>query len=85
MLRRFLRARDQDIEKASAMFLKYLKWRHSFIPKGSFSESDIPNELAQNKMFIQGSDKVGRPITVAFGGKHYPNKKGGIDEFKRMF
>lgn len=85
MLRRFLRARDQDIEKASAMFLKYLKWRHSFIPKGSFSESDIPNELAQNKMFIQGSDKVGRPITVVFGGKHYPNKKGGIDEFKRMF
>jgi hypothetical protein len=80
-LRRFLRARDLDIEKASAMFLKYLKWRHSFIPENSFSASDIPNELAQNKMFLQGYDKRGRPITVAFGGKHCPNKKG-IEEFK---
>ncbi|KAL0357679.1 UNVERIFIED_CONTAM: SEC14 cytosolic factor [Sesamum calycinum] len=34
MIRRFLRARDLDVEKASAMLLKYLKWRKEFVPNG---------------------------------------------------
>lgn len=84
MLRRFLRARDQDIDKASAMFLKYLTWKRSFVPKGYISEQEIPNEIAQNKQFMQGSDKQGRPITVLLGSKHFYNKKGGVDELKRM-
>ncbi|CAK9185377.1 unnamed protein product [Ilex paraguariensis] len=84
MIRRFLRARDLDIEKASTMFLKYLKWKRTFIPNESISTSEIPNDLAQNKMFMQGMDKKGRPITVAFGGRHFHNK-GGLDEFQRMF
>ncbi|CAN1317912.1 Phosphatidylinositol transfer protein 3 [Linum perenne] len=62
MLRRFLRARDMDVEKASTMFLKYLKWKHSFLP----------------------NDRTGRPICVAFGGRHFQNKlSGGVDEWKR--
>ncbi|XP_071689391.1 sec14 cytosolic factor-like [Rutidosis leptorrhynchoides] len=81
--RRFLRARDLDINKASAMFLKYLKWRKTFLPNGSISESEISTDLAQNKLFMQGTDKSGRLITVVFGGKHYPNKAGGVEEFKR--
>lgn len=84
MLRRFLRARDQDIDKASAMFLKYLTWKRSFVPKGYISEQEIPNEIAQNKQFMQGSDKQGRPITVLLGSKHFYNKKGGVDELKRF-
>ncbi|KAL1809826.1 hypothetical protein ACET3Z_026816 [Daucus carota] len=85
-LRRFLRARDQDIEKASAMFVKYLKWKQTFIPKGSVSESEISNHLAQNKQFLQGVDKQGRPITVLFGGRHLPKKipDGGVEELKRF-
>ncbi|KAF5192735.1 Phosphatidylinositol transfer protein [Thalictrum thalictroides] len=84
-LRRFLRARDLNVDKASAMFLKYLKWKRTFIPNGFISESEISNELAQKKMFLQGHDKEGRPIGVAFGAKHFPNKaKGGLDEFKRF-
>ena len=35
-------------------------------------------------MFMQGSDKQGRVIAVAFAGRHFPIK-GGLDEFKRMF
>ncbi|XP_061337663.1 uncharacterized protein LOC133284618 [Gastrolobium bilobum] len=81
MIRRFLRARDLDVDKASAMFLKYLKWRHSFVPNGSISPSEIPDELAHGKMFVQGHDKKGRPITVAFAAKHFQNKDG--DAFKR--
>lgn len=83
-LRRFLRARDLDVEKGSAMFLKYMKWRRSFVPNGFISPSEIPDELAQGKMFVQGLDKKGRPITVAFAAKHFQNKEGG-DPFKSMF
>ncbi|KAL7161964.1 hypothetical protein ACSBR2_042442 [Camellia fascicularis] len=82
MIRRFLRARNLDIEKASAMFLKYLKWRRTFVPNGFISALEIQHDLAQNKMFLQGMDKKGRPITVAFGGRHFHNK-GGLEEFKR--
>ena len=82
-LRRFLRARDLDIEKGSNMFLKYLKWRRSFIPNGSISPSEIPNEIAQNKMFLQGFDKKGQPIAVSFGARHFQNKRNP-EESKRM-
>ncbi|ESW31945.1 hypothetical protein PHAVU_002G281200 [Phaseolus vulgaris] len=82
-IRRFLRARDLDLDKASTMFLKYLKWKHSFVPNG-VSVSDVPNEVAQDKAFIQGHDKIGRPILIVFGKKHFQNKHGGLDEFKRF-
>lgn len=82
-LRRFLRARDLDIEKASAMFLKYLKWKKTAVPNGFISETDIQNELAQTKVFMQGRDKAGRPIGVVFGAKHFYSRRE-MDEFKRL-
>lgn len=81
MIRRFLRARDLDIEKASALFLKYLNWRREFVPNGTISPSEIPNDIAHNKLFMQGQDKLGRPIVVVFGGRHYQTS---LEEFKRM-
>ncbi|XP_008813445.2 SEC14 cytosolic factor [Phoenix dactylifera] len=83
MLRRFLRARDLDIEKASAMFLKYLKWRQGAVPNGFISEAEVQNELIQKKLFLQGFDKMGRPIVVGFAARHYYSKRD-IDEFKRL-
>ncbi|KAL1809827.1 hypothetical protein ACET3Z_026817 [Daucus carota] len=83
-LRRFLRARDHDIEKASTMFLKYQEWKRSFIPNGHISVNEIQNEISQKKQFMQGFDKQGRPITVLVGCKHFQNKKGGVDELKRF-
>jgi hypothetical protein len=83
-IRRFLRARELNINKASALFLKFLKWRRTFVPNASISASEVPNEIAQNKMFLQGLDKEGRPIVVVLGARHFQNK-GGIEEFKRMF
>lgn len=83
-LRRFLRARDHDVEKGSTMLLKYLAWKRSFIPNGHISVHEIKNEIAQNKQFMQGFDKQGRPITVILGCKHFQNKKGGVDELKRF-
>ena len=72
IIRRFLRARDLDIGRACAMFLKYLKWRRTSVPNGFISASEIQNEIEQNKMFMQGLDKQGRPITVLFAGRHFP-------------
>ncbi|XP_009803039.1 uncharacterized protein LOC107821881 [Nicotiana tabacum] len=83
-IRRFLRARDMDVDKASAMLLKCLKWRKNIAPNGSISPSEIPNQIAHNKMFMQGVDKQGHPIAVVLGGRHFQNKLGGPDEFKRF-
>lgn len=82
MIRRFLRARELDIEKGSSLLLKYLNWRREFVPNGSISPSEIPNDLAQNKLFMQGVDKMGRPIVLVFGGRHRPSQ-GSLEEFKR--
>ena len=79
-LRRFLRARDMDIEKASNMYLKYRSWRRSFIPNGWVSEAEIATDLAHNKLFMQGHDRTGRPIVVVFGARH---KQAKLDDFKR--
>ncbi|CAK9144414.1 unnamed protein product [Ilex paraguariensis] len=81
MIRRFLRARDLDIEKASDLFLKYLSWRREYVPAGSISPSEIPNDLAHQKIHMQGVDKMGRPIVVCFGSRH---KQTSLEEFKRM-
>nr|XP_034897929.1 LOW QUALITY PROTEIN: sec14 cytosolic factor-like [Populus alba] len=83
-IRRFLRARDLDTGKASSMLLRYLKWRREFVPNGSVSPLETPNEVAQNKMFLQGSDaRKGRPVTVILGARHVQSK-GGLEEFKRF-
>ncbi|EOY22667.1 Sec14p-like phosphatidylinositol transfer family protein, putative isoform 3 [Theobroma cacao] len=81
--RRFLRARDLDVEKASAMFLKYLNWRRNFVPNGSISPSEVAQEIEQNKMFLQGSDKKGQLIAVVLAARHFQHK-GGVEEFKRQ-
>ncbi|XVF49502.1 hypothetical protein PTKIN_Ptkin04bG0018100 [Pterospermum kingtungense] len=81
--RRFLRARDLDEEKASAMFLKYQKWRRNFVPNGSISPSEVAHEIQQNKIFLQGSEKKGRPISVVLAARHFQHK-GGVEEFKRF-
>ncbi|XP_031477406.1 uncharacterized protein LOC116248640 [Nymphaea colorata] len=82
-LRRFLRARDLNVDKAAALFLKFLRWRREFVPKGSISESEILNEIAKEKMFGQGFDKKGRPISVVIGARHTCFNRD-IDEFKRF-
>ncbi|XP_030496378.2 uncharacterized protein LOC115712261 [Cannabis sativa] len=83
MIRRFLRARDMDVEKASQMFLKYLSWRHSFMPPngGCFTNSDVATDIAHNKVFMQGHDKQGRPLLLVYGGRH---KQHNPDHLKRF-
>ncbi|KAI4381327.1 hypothetical protein MLD38_007406 [Melastoma candidum] len=82
-LRRFLRARELDVDKASKMFLGFLRWRRTFVPRGSILESEVPNEISQNKFFMQGTNKLGRPIVVLYGARHKPSKSSP-EEFKRF-
>ncbi|GAB2227963.1 hypothetical protein Droror1_Dr00009792 [Drosera rotundifolia] len=84
-IRRFLRARDLDVKKASAMFLRYLSWRESSIPRNrGINPSDIRNQLAQDKLFVQGFDKQGHLIVVGMGAQHIPTKgTAGAEELER--
>lgn len=82
-IKRFLNARDLDVDKAANFLLKHLAWKREAIPNGFISESEVQKEIAQEKMFSQGFDKKGRPIGVVLGCKH---DAGGRDlnEFKRF-
>uniref|UniRef100_A0ACD6AAM7 Uncharacterized protein n=1 Tax=Avena sativa TaxID=4498 RepID=A0ACD6AAM7_AVESA len=82
MLRRFLRARDHNIGKASAMFLKYLAWKRAAKPNGPITADEVRNELAQEKLYVQGHDKMGRPMVYLFGARHIAAKRD-INEFRR--
>ncbi|PIA32854.1 hypothetical protein AQUCO_04300051v1 [Aquilegia coerulea] len=85
LLKRFLRHRKLDVEKASDCFLKYLNWRKAFAPDGSISESEIQNQLSHKKDFIQGFDKKGRPLLVRLERRNVPtNGKESLDELKRF-
>jgi hypothetical protein len=82
-LRRFLRARDHNVDKAAAMLLKYLKWRREVAPDGFVPEERVRRELAQDKAWMGGVDRSGRPILVGFMARHYSADRD-MAEFKSM-
>ncbi|CAM6095176.1 unnamed protein product [Calypogeia fissa] len=81
-LRRFLRARQRKVDKATDMFMEHFEWRRTYVPLGYIPESEIPNELGAKKVFLQGKDKCGRPIGVIQAVKHDANKRN-LEEFKK--
>lgn len=82
-LRRFLRARGHHIGKASAMLLKYLRWKPSAKPRGFIAASEVARELAQEKLLMLGHDRAGRPMVYVFGARHHPSRRD-LDEFRRF-
>uniref|UniRef100_A0A0D6R3Y5 CRAL-TRIO domain-containing protein n=1 Tax=Araucaria cunninghamii TaxID=56994 RepID=A0A0D6R3Y5_ARACU len=83
-LRRFLYARESDVQNACNLYLKYRKWRQTFVPFGYVSERMISNELKKNLVSMQGFDKKGRPIAVIHLARHKPCHKT-IEDLKRLF
>ncbi|XP_051149458.1 sec14 cytosolic factor-like [Andrographis paniculata] len=70
-LMRFLIARSMNVEKAAKMFVEWQTWRSSFVPLGNIPVSEIEDELASEKIYLQGlSRKSGRPIVVAKIHRH---------------
>jgi len=82
-LRRFLRARDHNVDKAAAMFLKFLQWRREAVPDGFVPEEQVRRELPQDKVCMGGVDRTGRPILVAFPARHFSANRD-LTEFKSM-
>jgi len=80
-LRRFLRARDHNVDKAAAMFLKFLQWRREAVPEGFVPEEKVRRELPQDKVCMGGVDRTGRPILVAFPARHFSANRD-LTEFK---
>ena len=70
-LRRFLRARGQDVGKASAMLLKFVAWRREAVPGGIMSADRVRGELSHDKVRMGGVDLAGRPVVFAFPAKHF--------------
>lgn len=86
-LLRFLRARSMSVTKASKMFAEHQKWRREYFPSGLgyAQEDEIRDELDAEKFFIQGHDKLGRPIALVFAAKHISSGKKNVDKYKRDF
>ncbi|CAN1297344.1 hypothetical protein LINPERPRIM_LOCUS23410 [Linum perenne] len=73
-LNRFLIARSMNTDKAAEMFVQWQKWRESFVPNGFISDSEVPDELAAKKIYLQGVSREGCPVLVVAVSKHYPSK-----------
>ncbi|KAI8466216.1 MAG: CRAL-TRIO domain-containing protein, partial [Monoraphidium minutum] len=71
-LKRWLRARSWDPARAARDLASHASWRAAFAPLGRVQEREIPNELAQEKVFMQGPDRRGRGLTIFIGGNHIP-------------
>ncbi|KQK11316.1 phosphatidylinositol transfer protein 3 [Brachypodium distachyon] len=84
-LRRFLRARDQDVGKASAMLLKFVSWRRELaLPGGGTMPAEqVRVELSQDKARMGGVDRAGRPVLLAFPANHYSANRD-MAEHKRF-
>ncbi|CAN0877103.1 Sec14 cytosolic factor [Linum grandiflorum] len=73
-LMRFLIARAMDADKAAKMFVQWRKWRESFVPDGFISDSEVPDELVMEKVFLQGLTTDGYPLVIVKASKHCPSK-----------
>lgn len=81
-LRRFLRARGQDVGKASAMLLKFVAWRREAVPGGAIPAEQVRADIADQKVYMGGVDRTGRPVMLAFPAKHFSANRD-MATFKR--
>ena len=72
-----------SVSKASRMFAEHQKWRREYFGAlGYAQEDEIRDELNADKFFVQGHDKLGRPIALVFAAKHISSKKN-VEKYKR--
>eukprot|EP00026_Physarum_polycephalum_P015386 Phypoly_transcript_16053.p1 GENE.Phypoly_transcript_16053~~Phypoly_transcript_16053.p1 ORF type:complete len:251 (+),score=47.87 Phypoly_transcript_16053:103-855(+) len=71
-LRRYLRARDYNVDAAHTMLVNSLKWRNEFKPH-LITTQEIAPVLALDTMFMSGMDKKNRPIIYVMPGQFNPN------------
>ncbi|KAK9831872.1 hypothetical protein WJX81_004320 [Elliptochloris bilobata] len=72
-LQRWLRAEKYSVDKAGKRLQHHLHWRADYLPQGCVLEEEIRTELDQKKVFLQGCDELGRPVSVVVVNKHLPH------------
>jgi len=82
-LLRFLKARDNDLEKTWTMYSTHLEWRDSYKPSEIDPES-IKDEIISRKLRLLPTDNEGS-VTIAFcAGKHFPGVRPLEDTIKYL-
>lgn len=79
LLWRWIKAKGGVVEAEQAL-VTHAQWR---IELGRISKADIQNELAAEKVFLQGCDLRGRPVLVVLGARHIIRQRD-LDETKRL-
>ncbi|KAL3144014.1 hypothetical protein ABBQ32_003820 [Trebouxia sp. C0010 RCD-2024] len=80
-LARWLQAKGHDMDVAEEHIHVHAHWRQSFMPAGHIPEDQIVNELASNKVYLQGNDIQGRTVFVVLAKQQ---EMGRADETKRF-
>ncbi|PNH03389.1 hypothetical protein TSOC_010552 [Tetrabaena socialis] len=70
-LARWLRKRDGDVKAAAKDLKEHAVWRAAFVPRGRIYEEEVMEDLSQNKAFMPGYDKTGRPLCVVVVRRHH--------------
>ncbi|TMW92993.1 hypothetical protein EJD97_012313 [Solanum chilense] len=73
-LMRFLIARSMNPDKAAKMFFQWKKRRDEMVPLGYITDSEVADELAAEKIYLQGLSKNGHPVVMVKSNKHFPSK-----------
>lgn len=64
-LLRWLRARKWALAAAQHDLAAHAKWRAAYVPEGRILEEDVgDDEFNQDKSFLPGYDKAGRPLSI---------------------
>jgi hypothetical protein len=86
-LLRFLRGRDYDISKATALFVTHLKWRKDNNVDTILEDFDFKERDQYLSVYPQGyynTDKHGRPMTIQHLGQVKPKRINEITTEERM-
>ncbi|KIY99951.1 hypothetical protein MNEG_8006 [Monoraphidium neglectum] len=71
-VRRWLSGRDWEPARAARDLAAHAAWRAQYAPQGRVLDCEVANELAQNKVLIQGLDRNGRAVIMVLGAQHVP-------------
>jgi hypothetical protein len=86
-LLRFIRARDYDLHKASAMYTAHVKWRAEMGVDTILEDFHFTEREHYLQVYPQGyykTDKLGRPISIQHLGKVDPKRIKEITTEDRM-
>lgn len=81
-LLRWLKAEKYCVNKAEQRLRAHATWRQEYVPLGRIQESEIQPELDAEKTFLQGCDKLGRPLSICVINKHSKSRRK-LEQTKR--